>query len=702
MFRQKDRRTLNKSKDMFRIMTVAVLFCATVLLFLFQLFVLQIQKGEYYAEKAAPKEYRKQVLEISRGQIYDRNGVLLVSNKKQYNVIVDKSTLDSKDYNGALYSFVEFCNSHNVTLEDTLPLEKEYPHVLDEDYVFDDQKVKNFDKFCKNNELNRSDFKKDPSSLYIYLCDRYNIPEEDRNSKDTFSVVGIRYGMDYSDFEYISKYTLIEDIDEEFRTLLSESLFNMHGIAIDTTDERYYNMGSLASHILGRTGPIYKDEAQEFVVDKGYNYSDIIGKEGAERAFEDYLHGFNGVELVEFDENNNVIGKTTQTEAKNGYSVRLTIDSGMQSVSEKALEEEIKTASSIGLGDFIPNNGEDCKAGCVVVMNPNNGDVLASASYPNFDLNTYSEDYNVLRLNEGKPYLNRATMGTYPPGSTFKIVTSIAALLTGTATEEELVYDRGVFSKYADRGYAPHCWVYDNTGGTHEYVNMKTAIEKSCNYYFYEIGDRLGIENLSHYAALLGLGSKTGIEVPEYTGTIAGPKTAVNNVWNPGDTLQAAIGQSNNAFTPIQLCSYMCTVVNGGTRYKATLLNEVVDTYTGETVKVNEPVVLDELNLPPHLVETLKEAMKSVVVEGTARNVFDNYEYEVGGKTGTAQLGKGSDTVLFLGFAPYENPEIVVCVVVENGDVSARASGVAKQIFDYYFESLEQESAKEENVQSDE
>ena len=204
----------------------------------------------------------------------------------------------------------------------------------------------------------------------------------------------------------------------------------------------------------------------------------------------------------------------------------------------------------------------------------------------------------------------------------------------------------------------------------------------------------MGIDGLTKHASKLGLGEKTGVEIPEKEGVLAGPESRdrINGgLWNPGDTLQAAIGQSDNTFTPIQLCSYLCTVVNGGTRYKATILDSVVNYYTDEVVFENTPEVLETIELPSDTVAILKSAMKSVVDEGTASSVFINYEHEIGGKTGTAQVGVGHDTVLFVGFAPYDDPEIVVSVVVEHGDDSSRATYVAKDIFDYYFMSLEDE-----------
>lgn len=691
---KKNNSTLNNRIVVFRTIILAALFGVVIFLFLCKIFQLQVIMGDYYSSMAVPKVYRQSTLEMSRGQIYDRNGVVLVSNVKSYNVSVDGATLDSSDYNSVLLKFVEFCEQYGIELTDNLPVTDNYPHILDEDYIFDDKKTSMLNKFIRVYELNDKNFLSDDNALYSYLCDRYDINHEIAKQDKYRKLIGIRYDMETNDFEYLKTFTLLYDIDETVRTLLSEKLHTMHGIVITTSDERYYNQGALASHILGRTGKLDISDVEEYVEKRGYSYDAVIGKDGVEKAFESYLHGYDGLETVEIDENNNIVDKETNDPGSNGYSVLLTIDSGMQKVAEDALQKQIDFARSQGLSDFTPYNGEDCFAGAVVVMNPKNGQIYVCASCPNFDLNTFSDQFSLLNTDtQRRPLVNRATMGIYPPGSTFKIATAIAALCEDVITSDTLVYDAGVYTKYSDRGYDPECWIYSNSGRTHGYMNVKTAIENSCNYFFYKIGDDMGIDALTRYASLLGLGQQTGIEVPESTGILASPafRDSKGLLWNPGDTLQAAIGQSDNAFTPLQLCSYMCAVLSGGVRYKATLLFSVLNFYTNEVVYKSEPEILSTVALDEEDVELLKSAMKSVVVDGTAKNVFDNYKHEIGGKTGTAQVSGGSDTALFVGFAPYDDPEIVVSVVVENGHQSSRASEVAKAVFDYYF------AQKEEN-----
>ena len=689
MAKKKDNRTLNNRIDLLRIIIMSVFFGAFILLFLVKLFQFQVLEHKEYASEVIPKTYRTHTLEMSRGHIYDRNGVPLAVNKKVYNVVVDIATIDGNDYNSVILDFVDFCSHNNIEITDKLPVSDKYPYNFDEDYIFDAVKEKQFNSFVETNNLSGENLFGKNDNFYKFLCDRYGKTDADIMPISYRRLIGIRYDMECNSFGYLDHHVLIEDIDDETKTLISENLHKFHGILIVSSDKREYSSDNLACHILGRIGKLDVSDVDTYVTGLGYSYDELIGREGAEKAFEEYLHGYNGIERYEIDDNNNVINVETVKEPRNGYSVNLTIDAGMQAVAEKALFDEINFARERGLADTIPYNGEDCNAGSVVVMNPKNGDVYVSASLPNYNLNTYSEDIARLNSDEARPLVNRSTQGIYPPGSTFKIATAVAGLLEGVITPNDWINDTGRYTAYED--YQPVCWSLSKRGYGHGPVDLKMAIEESCNYYFYKIGDDMGIDALTKHASLLGLGQHTGIEVPESSGILASPeyKNSKGFLWNPGDTLQAAIGQSDNAFTPIQLCSYMSTVLNGGVRYKATILESVTDFYTNEVIFDNKPQVLSEVDLPSETVDILKSAMKSVVDEGTASTAFLNYKYSVGGKTGTAQVSSGSDTVLFVGFAPYDDPEIVVSVVIEHGDQSTRASLVAKAVFDYYFETLE-------------
>ncbi len=671
-----------------RIIIFTCIFAFVIVVFLLRLIGLQVTDNTRYSKLASVSNYHTNIIKASRGEIYDCNGQILVSNSKKYNIIANKATLgsDNNTVNATLLTFIKLCTKNGIEIPDALPVTEDFPYELDKEYIFDDTAVKKLDKFLSNNSITDKDLNE--KGLYLILCNRYKIDSSQADNVNIRKLVGLRYDMETNDFSVLNPYVILNDIDEKTRMLIREHSFELHGIEVSYTDSRVYNLGSFACHILGRTGPIYAEEAKKYIEDKGYAYNAIIGKEGIEKAFEEHLRGVDGKESLEIDEDNNVIGKTTVVEPKYGNSVRLTIDAGLQTVAERALEEQIEQARSNGAKDSVKFNGEDCKAGAVVVMNPNNAQVLVSASYPSYDMNNFSQVFSSLQNDEGRPFVNRATNGIYPPGSTFKILTAAAALDTGAITPSTTVYDKGIYRKYPT--YQPKCWIYDNTGHTHGYTNVKSAIQESCNYFFYEVADRVGIETINEYANKFGLGQKTGIEVPESSGIVAGPeyRESIGLLWNPGDTLQAAIGQSDNAITPIQLCTYMSTVLNGGKRYKATLLKSVDDFETKTPIFENKPELVEQVDISQDTVNVLKSAMRQVVAEGTARNVFDGYQYDIGGKTGTSQVSGGSDTALFVGFAPFDNPEIVVAVVVENASVSMRASNVAKSVFDYYFENI--------------
>ena len=311
---KKNNRTLNKSIDILRIVIISVLFCTVILLFVFKLFELQVVKHEKYAEASIPKIEKTRTLEVSRGHIYDRNGVVLASNIKSYNVEIDKAFLVDNDYNKPLLTLINLCNENDIELMEKLPVSKQYPYILDENYIFDAEKDKLLTRFISDFELEDEGLLEYNENLYNYLCTRYDIPENVAKLPEYRKLVGLRYDMETNSIEYFKKYTLLSDIDERTRVIISESLHDMHGITITSSDKRYYNQDSLAAHLIGRVGKIDASDVDEFVTGKGYAYDEIIGVAGAERAFEDYLHGYDGSEKYFLDENNNVISVENNAE----------------------------------------------------------------------------------------------------------------------------------------------------------------------------------------------------------------------------------------------------------------------------------------------------------------------------------------------------------------------------------------------------
>ena len=326
-------------------------------------------------------------------------------------------------------------------------------------------------------------------------------------------------------------------------------------------------------------------------------------------------------------------------------------------------------------------------AGALTALDNRTGEVLAIASYPTYNLATYSQDVGMLNTDETAPLFNRALSGLYAPGSTFKIGVAAAALTEGIIDPKTIINDKGVYDFYST--YTPACWIYNQSRSTHGPINVTTAIQVSCNYFFYEVGRLLTIETMNKYDRAFGLGVPTGIELSERTGILAGPDYRNEQglgAWNPGDTLAAAIGQAENSFTPLQISVYMSSILNNGIRMKTHLLHKVEAFHTGEVLETFTPQQMDGITLGEGVRDVVMNAMKSVTENGSAARVFRGYPIEMGGKTGTAQvLETKSDNAIFTAFAPFDNPEIVVTCVIEQGANGTDAGYAVRDVFDEYF-----------------
>lgn len=661
---------------------IMIIFCAV---FFGRLVNLQFAYRDVYENNIVYVNSVNVEIPTVRGEIADVNGVTLVSNKTGTNITFDKKQLTPGSENREIYELVKFLKSKNIEFLDILPVMKSSPFGLVHGY-FDNSEAKRYVRnFANYYGISAENLEEKDSSLYNYLYSRYGMRSLDIPEEEKRSVIGFRFTVDVNAYNSSLPYVIVNNASQDEINRISDSLHLYPGLKITPSAERYYNIDRIASHILGRTGDIYAEEAEKYR-EKGYNLTEKVGKTGAEYAFEEYLRGKNGKKTIIMSEDGEeILGEEIISAPKPGYTVKLTIDADMQIAAEKALEEVITAEARAGRATYKQYDGEDANAGAVVVMDPRSGAVRVVASYPTYSLNTYEKDIaELLKDEENAPLLNRATGGIYEPGSTFKIATAAAALHYGITTVDRVIYDKGEFEDYPT--YKPHCWVLDRHGYTHGNMTVLTAIQNSCNYYFFRVGKELGIDKLNSYAKSLGLGVATGIETGESKGIIVSPeyKEANGLSWNPGDTLQAAIGQQH-LFTPLQLASYISTVLNGGTRYTAHLFDSAVDYATGEVIAEYEPEVASKVEISKDIVDLMKEAMRRVIDDGTASSTFINYKYPVGGKTGTAQVPNGSDNVIFVGFAPYDNPEIVVSVILEHGDVSGNAAKIAKSIFDTYF-----------------
>ncbi len=675
-----------------RLAVLLLILIAACAVFFGRLFNLQFASKDVYDTGFSSPNTSTVDIPTFRGEITDINGTVLASNKMTNNITLDKNRIPDGRENDSVLDLARFLSSNDIVYRDILPVTESTPHVLDADFFENSEKQKSVKSYSRYMGLEYEDVTESDTALYDTLIVRYGLYGEDADKKYSDSekriICGIRFTVDVNAYDSGTPCVIVENADAVTVGKISDSLHNFPGTQISATSKRYYNIDRLASHLLGRTGPIFAEDA-DYYREKGYSLNAVVGKDGAEYAFEEYLRGINGKKTVTLSEDGGtVLNEEVIVPAKPGYTVRLTIDAEMQAVAEKSLEKVITEQAARGKLSPRQYDGEDANAGTVVVMDPRNGAVRVLASYPTYNLNTYSDDISVLSKDEkNSPLLNRATGGIYEPGSTFKIATAAAALHYGVTDFEEIIRDEGEYDFHAT--YKPHCWIYDAQGKTHGNQNIVDAIMNSCNYFFFEMGKRLGIDNINKFASSLGLGVKTGIETGESVGILVSPQYMDANglAWNPGYVLQAAIGQQH-LFTPIQITSYISTFLNGGKRYRAHIFDSARDYATDELIESYEPAVLSETVIPETTVDNLKEAMRRVVDDGTASSTFVNYKYPVGGKTGTAQVSGGSDNVIFVGFAPYENPEIVVTVILEHGDLSRNAATVAKDIFDCYFAKL--------------
>ena len=512
----------------------------------------------------------------------------------------------------------------------------------------------------------------------------------DMSETDARAVAGVLYELYYrSRITNWPIYYFAEDVDVDFITRVKE--LGIKGVEIETTSVRKVET-EYAAHILGRVAAMEADEVDYYLgLDQGYTQNDKVGREGAELAFESYLHGEPGERAIERNEDGKITSsiwledeETGESQApKPGNNVFLTIDIELQKMVEDLLAERVP-----GLSDEV--EGAAC-----VVQTVDGGEILAAASYPDFNLETYVEDYTENYSNPLSPLMNRAFQGLYPPGSTFKMITAVGGLEEGIIEPSTIIRDLGRYTYWTDVN-PPQCWIYRQSRGTHGPVNVSEAITVSCNYFFYDVGRRLGIDKLDQYAAMFGLGQKTGLELYEESGVVAGPEftESLGGTWYEGSITSVAIGQESTQVTPVQLTNYISTLVNGGTRYSTHLLKEVKSSDFSQVVYEYQPQVQAELDIQPENLEAVTKGMHDLTTgEGSLANAFRNVPVEVGAKTGSAQVSSTSDSnAVFVCYAPYDDPQIAISLVVEHGGSGSVLASLAAEILNYYFTAPDSQS----------
>ena len=667
---------MNRKQITIRIICLALVMCIITGVLSLRLAYLQLVKGEEYAASAHSQTSVRYNIKASRGAILDRDGARMVSNELSYAVQFNHYEWEREIQNEIILRVCEILDESGVGHYDSLPITELYPIVYTcDDFESGDGKAlrKYVEKTFKLEEMPSAD------KLFTMLCEEFDI-DSGLDFAEKRLLMGVRYEMKIREFGAYAPFTLATGLDIDTAAHITQLYQELPGVSIEADSSRRYET-SAAAHLLGYVGFIWAEEYEE-LKNQGYGLNDILGKAGLEKALESYLHGIDGKETLVTDITGEVVERYVSTAPQPGDNCFLTIDLDLQEVAEQALAETIEGIRAKGAASRT-GAGADAEGGAVVVIDVDTGEILAMASYPTYNLATFNADYNALNEDPLTPMVNRATSGLYPPGSTFKMVTSVAALEEEIITPGTQIRDLGRYTYWDD--YQPRCWIYKDTGRTHGLINVSEALKYSCNYFYYEVGRVMGIDTLVSWAQKLGLGKKTGIELGDKAGQIASPETIED--WEGGLVLQAAIGQSAHQFTPLQLANYVATIVNGGTRYQPHLLRKVMDYSLSETVEEVEPVVLDQIDLKESTVEAIKAGMRGVVTEdGTASSVFRDFPIEVGGKTGSAQTRSGrSAHGVFVSFAPYDEPEIAVCVVGEHAGSGGSVAPVCVAIYNEYF-----------------
>ncbi len=671
----------------FNVLTVLVYIIGIVLIA--QLFNLQIVHGAEYREESNTRLTRESTIEAARGSILDKTGTPLVSTTAHFSLEMYKTKVDDNTLNQDILNMISVLEKYQISYSDTFPIS-----INPFSFTIEGEALSNWKE--------KYDLKEDISAeeAFYEFKDEYEIQNTDIT--EIRKIISIRYNLDENGYSSTKSVTIAENIPREAVAEFSESSDKFAGINIVVNPVREYNSGTLASHILGYAAQI---DAEEYETRKDrYSQNDIIGKTGIEYVFEEYLKGKNGVRQIDMDVNGTTTAEYTAKEAVAGSDVVLTIDANLQQVTETALANNINKIATGGFSERFDTN-----AGACVVMDVNTGEVLAMASYPNYNPADFvggisNEAWSSYMNNEAKPLVNKAIQNSYSPGSTFKMITAIAGLESGVINVDTKINDTGRYTKYRD--YQPVCWYFSDYGRGHGWLNVSGAIEKSCNFFFYETSDRMGIDTLVKYASYFGLGKKTGIELQsETSGQLASKETKAklrqgtnDTNWNPGDTLQAAIGQGDNEFSPLQMARYISMLANGGKKLDVSIVKTIRNADGSEVSKdeinkfVNQKLGIEEdqgedLQIKQENLDAVLEGMKSVTSDsgGTAYVRFKDFNVTVGGKTGSAEAPNNKVHAWFVGFAPFENPEIAIVVMVENGGHGNYTAEVVRDIMAEYF-----------------
>ncbi len=724
------------------------------------LYDLQINNGDSYLKQTQKKIAESQSVPAARGQILDRNGQVLVSNRVIYQVTLDMGQMKEEDRCGVLLALIEAARTEGVEWTDNLPITQTAPFrfTADDPYFTvsrdeDGNEVKTLTRLgrlsvkmgwvddptrepepdapsapakepglldklkalIKGEKAETAPKKsKEPKplleaeALLGKMCESFGIAGEgkmdrkkaekngetvpvlnigDMSKTDARAMAGVLYELNLrsQDIYTAAEYVFASDVDIDFISRVKEQ--DLPGVVIEAATLRQYHT-KYAAHLLGRTGLMDKEEWEYYkTVDADgdgkpdYQMNNVVGKQGAELAFESYLRGRPGTRTVERNTKGKIVSQTWQSEPEPGGNVMLTLDIGLQAYVENLLADSLPKLAS-----------EETEGAACVVLDVKGADVLAAASYPTFDLANYADELAKKGDDPLHPFLNRAFQGLYPPGSTFKMITAIAGLEERIITPKSIIRDEGRYT-YWTTVNPPQCWIFRQYRTTHGLVDVTKAIEVSCNYFMFDVGRQLGIDRLDEYAAHFGLGEKTGIELAESAGVMASPAytESLGGTWYEGSITSVSIGQESTQTTPLQLANYIATLVNGGTRNAVHLLKEVKSSDFSQVLYSYEPRVLDTIEIKDENLKAVKAGMLALTTNNSSvKQYFQSLPFRAGAKTGSAQVsGQTESNAVFVCFAPYDDPEIVVAIAVEHGGSGSELAGMAADVLRYYFSARE-------------
>ena len=669
-----------------RTMILLLVFALVIGFFIFKMYDLQVIETGGKKENVTTFTTLTRV-KAARGDILDTNGNLLVSNRASYDLVMNHYVLITADgTNDYLYRLVKRCQEAGITYTERFPISQERPFV----YTLD-QYNSSWQSYFQQYLAYMANLDSDITAplLIKRLRERYKIPAE-WTEEEARLVIGLRYEMDLRNcVGSLPNYIFLTDVSDEDLSAIVE--LNIPGLMVEASTVREYNT-KCAAHILGFVGPMNAEQWEQYKDNPDYSMDSEIGQDGFEAAFEEYLHGVDGWREDTVTTSGELVSSRYLTEPKAGSNVEVSIDINLQQIAEDKMDEVITA-----LRANPDQDGHDAEGGAVVAIDVKTGQVLTCSSYPTYDLSTFFEDYTEILETEFDPLFNRALLGTYPPGSTYKMSMVVAGITSGIITSDTVVYDRGVYDKYGP-DFAPKCLYYTSYGQLHQEMTAKTALQVSCNYFFYDLGDKISISAMDKAAKGLGLGEKSGVELAEYVGHRANEQTKEelytgdDRYFYTADRILAAIGQSDNRFTPMQLCVYASTLANKGTRYKATFLNRVVSSDYRTRLYQNETTVLSTMDIPEDAYKAYSEGMCLVTNKtdwtGTAYSTFKDYPVTVAAKTGTAQNGihNASDNGAFICYAPAEDPQIAIAIYGEKAGHGSSLATIAKEMLDVYFE----------------